>query len=232
MLRSSQNTLIVTIGVFLMTLALPAIAEETCQKWTAIALNPKNWTVPYDGFGQVVIQDNVKLQPRRIASESGTHAALALWNEKIRDTNFQLRVRYHNVKALRTPQSNSWEVFWLFFNYQANAKSPDRESEGKQTNYFIFKPNGVEFGKAWGAEQQEFLATADQPQQEFGRDYELVLTRSPHSVSASINGKNVLQYEDRKSHALYAEPGQIGLYTEDSVVQINSVEICADKKTN
>jgi len=196
-----------------------SVEPSLCRKWSPVEMTKEHWSTAYEGFGRVVTKSSIQLQPRSIASDAGTHAALVLMKNPITEKEFSLPIRYHNIKALRTPSANPWEVFWLFFNYQALAGE-------KTTNYFIFKPNGVEIGKAWGKVNQEFLASAESPKLEMGKEYELILDRHENKVSAFINGNKVLEFSDREKSKLYHQAGQIGLYSEDSEVEISSVDIC------
>lgn len=196
----------------------------TCAKWKSIPLQEAHFVKAYDGFGQIHFKNGLTLQPRSIASvANGTHAALALLNDQTLRKNFGVRVKFQNEKTFREPRANSWEVFWLFFNYQAQEK-------GKKTNYFIFKPNGVELGKAWGDVDQEFLATASSPQAKIGKGYELTLFKKDQSVQAYIDGQLVLNFAadslNNTKKTLFDEAGQIGLYSEDALVRIHQIDVC------
>jgi hypothetical protein len=210
----------------LISLIMNSPAPE-CKNWKTIPLDQKNWTASYEGFGKIHFNDGVQLHPRSIASESGTHAALTVLNEPIQSESFLTRIRYKNISQLRKPASNSWEVFWLFFNYnEGNNKVNDKE-----TNYFIFKPNGVELGKAWGETNQDFLLTHENPRLELGQEYDLILHRAKSQVDVYINNKLIMHYTDKNKKTLFDQKGSIGLYTEDAHVQISSVEICENFKT-
>lgn len=191
-----------------------------CKSWKSLSLTPQAWDVAYDGFGEVQFhQDSMLLYPKKALQKESTHAALVLSKESLSADNFMIKVSYKNEKQLRSPAANPWEVFWLFFNYQP-------EKSEKKTNYFIFKPNGTELGTASGAIEQTFLGTTSDSSAEMGVDYELILKRKNASVEAFINGKSVLRFEDKKNQ-LFSHKGPIGLYTEDSQVRINSVQICS-----
>lgn len=217
-------------------------AKTACKNWIDLQMNEKDWAIGYTGFGQLKFNQGVELEPRAIASEPGTHAALALTKLEKKYKDFVVKVKYENVRGLRSPASNTWEVFWLFFNY-------NKTSTGKTTNYFIFKPNGVELGKAWNELDQAFLWTSNKPQALFGETYDLELVKKNQTVKAYINGQLVMDYKGesngaggnararvgdhlgsaKESHSketLYDSPGQIGLYTEDAKVHVKSFSIC------
>lgn len=205
-------------SLFVVAMAIPASSEQFCKKWEQIPLTEANWKVAYDGFGKVYFQSGIQMQPRSIASEEGTHAALVLSkNENLKD--FLIKVKYENQKGLRQPSSNSWEVFWLMFNYQATGRN-------KKTNYFIFKPNGLELGKAWGKTEQDFLFTDSSTLAKNQEDYEVMLSRKGTQVKAYINEKLVMKYEDDQKKKLFNHPGKIGLYTEDADVHVKEFAIC------
>jgi hypothetical protein len=193
--------------------------EPFCAKWKMIDLGRKNWKVEYEGFGQINFNNGINLQPRSVASAAPeqTHSALALSNELYK--NFALKIKYKNVSTLRKPASNSWEVFWLMFNYRS-------DQDHKKTNYFIFKPNGIELGKAYGKVDQQFLSTDEFPKSEIGKEYELSLFKQGQNVQVFINGKSALDFKGDSKNSLFDENGHIGLYTEDAQVQISKLELC------
>jgi len=197
---------------------LNAQSKLKCEKWEQIPLDSQNWHVAYDGFGAVRFQSGVLLKPRAIASESGTHAALVLSkNEKQKD--FLVRIKYQNQKAHRLPASNSWEVFWLMFNYQASGLN-------KKTNYLILKPNGIELGKAWGKVDQEFLKTDTSFKFQFDQDILVELMKKGQRIKAVVNQKDVFEYQDKGGRKLFQTNGQFGLYTEDADVKVTEFSIC------
>ena len=158
------------------------------------------------------------MQPRSIASDAGTHAALVLSrNEVAKD--FMIRVKYQNKKALRTPSANAWEVFWLMFNYTSAGRN-------KKTNYFILKPTGVELGKAWGEVDQEFLMTDANIKVRNNEDYELIISKKGDRFMASVNEQVVMSFQDSSKKKLYDQNGKFGLYTEDADVHIRDFQIC------
>jgi hypothetical protein len=200
----------------------PSISD--CVDWKSIDLSEKNLEIVYDGFGKVTMSHGLEMQPRMIASESGTSAALTLVKGVSLGSKFGIRVRYLNVKGLRSPVSNAWEVFWLMFNYQTTKENK------KTTNYFIFKPNGVELGTAWNELDQKYLKTEEKPQAEWGKEYELELWRSGPDIQASIDKKVVLKFHDAKNE-LYSSGQSLAFYTEDAKVQVKSLELCQSPRS-
>lgn len=194
-----------------------------CQKWKKVALDEKNWSRVYDGYGKIAFEKKITLQPRTVASETNqTHAALVLLQEKQQTKDFAVRLSYQNTKTLRSPASNPWEVLWVMFNYTG-------DPQNKKTNYLILKPNGIELGKAWGLVDQEFLYTKDNPKIEIGKTYQLELIKKNNRVQAFVDDQLALDYtETDPKKKLFTGPGQIGLYTEDALVSISSFEICQE----
>ncbi len=194
--------------------------EPNCTNWKTISLNKNNWEVAYDGYGEVTFDKGLKLMPKSAFEKDKTHAALVLTKEMISAKKFAIRINYANEKQLRSPAANPWEVFWLFFNYKKG------EKDDKNTNYFIFKPNGTELGTASGQVEQSFLSSDETAKAKLGENYELKLFRINDSIQAYINGKSVMNYLD-KENKLINQDGQIGLYTEDALVKIKKVEVCS-----
>lgn len=200
-----------------------------CEKWTRVPLEPSAWEQAYDGYGRISFGKQLELSPRAPASSKKTHASLVLLKDSPKSKDFAVRVRFENVKPLRGPAANPWEVFWLMFNYV-----PD--GAHKKTNYFVFKPNGVELGTAWNEVDQAFLQTADEPRSQNGRVYEVTLYKSGQTVDAFVDGHPVLSHtatspSTSSSSAvakdlLFDHAGKIGLYTEDATVRIHEVSIC------
>ncbi len=199
----------------------PPMKEPVCISWKTINLNKNNWEVAYDGYGEVKFDQGLKLMPKSAFEKDKTHAALVLTKEMISSKKFAIRINYANEKQLRSPAANPWEVFWLFFNYKKGNK------DDKNTNYFIFKPNGTELGTASGQIEQSFLSSDETVKAKVGESYELKLFRFNDNVQAFINGKSVMSYKDG-NNKLINEDGQIGLYTEDAQVRIKKVEVCSN----
>lgn len=181
----------------------------------AIALDAANWTTVYEGYGHVTYEgSDIILQPQSATQASETHAALTLANvAKMKD--FHLVVTAETVQQLRTGSSpNTWEVFWILFNYQPTAT-------GKNANYFTLKPNGVELGTATDDIGQQFLYTGAANAQAVGVSNEYDITKQGNHVTVKVNGQMVVDY----TGAIFDTAGSIGLYCEDSEVKITSVRV-------
>lgn len=197
-------------------------------KEESIPLDAENWEVVYDGDGRVqFLNSGIFFQPRPPKHQQETVAALLVSRFTPRKNEYRLRVRYRVDRQLRPSEGASgsaprpWEVFWLFWGYQEG-----RTPTLKQTNYFIFKPNGVELGRAFEETDQIFLSTADDPRLLMGKSYELVLTRIGEQVAIEIDGQPALKFTNRSwPQALYEANGKIGLYVEDAAAIVQGVWI-------
>jgi len=109
---------------------------------------------------------------------------------------------------------NPWEVFWLFFNYNPT-------KNGKTTNYFLLKPNGVELGTAKNAVGQTFLQTGAAPAPAVGLANKIEIEKIGTRVRVWING--VLATD--KTGGIVDVAGSIGLYSEDALVRVTNVQV-------
>jgi hypothetical protein len=176
-----------------------------------------NWTVKYDGYGEVDIEDGfASLKPRPAQEHSETSAALALAGDSDwRDYSFTVQMNLQQQLRQNSPP-NQWEAGWLFFRYQSDYRS----------YYLIHKPNGLELGKLVrpGSENytpynnqvhnQVFLATTSGPPVEPGRWYDYRI---------DVRGATIQVYVDGELQITYTDPdpilsGRVGLYTEDAHV--------------
>jgi hypothetical protein len=190
--------------------------RRATQGAMTIPLTATHWTTAYDGYGDVTYdeRDGIALAPKAAASPDTTHAALSLLNNhNVR--NFRISVTANTVEQLRQNSApNAWEVFWLFFNYQPTAT-------GKDTNYFLLKPTGVELGTAHHELAQTFLYTGPASAYPIGVSNRFEIEKIGNRVTANINGQRVMDYTGN----ILDVSGQIGLYTEDARVQITDVQI-------
>ena len=176
-----------------------------------------NWTVKYDGYGEVDVEDGfASLKPRAAQEDSETSAALALAGDSDwRDYSFTVQMNLQQQLRQNSPP-NQWEAGWLFFRYQSDYRS----------YYLIHKPNGLELGKLVrpGSEgstpphnqvdNQVFLATTSGPPVEPGRWYD---------YRVDVRGATIRVYVDGEPQITYTDPdpilsGRVGLYTEDAHV--------------
>ena len=186
-----------------------------------IRINEEHWYVEYDGYGNVTFDnEKVVLEPKISTSENETHSALVLSYLQVKD--FRIRITANTVEQLRENSvPKSWEVFWIFFNYNAT------ENGNKETNYFILKPNGFEFGSAWGETEQCFVATNNEPILELDTEFEYDIVKSGLDIEIKIDRK-IIYKNTVNSNDIFDCYGSIGLYTEDAKVAVSSVEFLTD----
>lgn len=189
---------------------VPAPAPDTV---TTVA---SGWTTAYTGYGSVTYDaaSGVVLSPKVSTQPTETHAALSLANlPKMR--NFRASMTVTTEQQLRTNSApNAWEVFWLFFNYNATPT-------GKATNYFLLKPNGVELGTATHELVQTFLQTGPAPAPAIGIANKLDIEKIGTRVRVWVN--DVLAID--QAGGLLDVEGSIGLYTEDARARISKVQV-------
>ena len=174
------------------------------------------YTVEYTGYGSVHETQALHLVPKQAKSLNVTHAALAL--PKIeKSTDFDVTVVFSNDEQLRQNNPpNTWEVFWLFFNYKINANTGK-----KDCNYFILKPNGCELGTAYEELGQTFIATTNEPKNEMMRKYTLRMVKIGKRVQVYLDHKLIMDSTDER---YYDMEGDLGFYTEDAHVVVYSYD--------
>lgn len=109
---------------------------------------------------------------------------------------------------------NAWEVCWLFFNYNPT-------KTGKNTNYFILKPNGVELGTAQQRIGQTFLQTGPAPAPAIGAANKIDIEKIGTHVRIWVNGALAV---DQAGGVLDVD-GLFGLYAEDARVRVSNVQV-------
>lgn len=182
-----------------------------------IPLNDNNWSIEYDGYGTVRFEGGkLIMSPKASVKPQETHASLVLSDLKVRDFNIKMIAKTISQLRKNSPP-NPWEVLWFFFNYipVGNGK--------KQTNYFIHKTNGYEFGCAWGETDQLFISTGDNPLLNINRDYTYEILKSGSNFKIKIDGKIIFN-ESVSDDYFYNHYGYIGFYSEDAFVQVSSFE--------
>jgi hypothetical protein len=179
----------------------------------------QNWRCAYTGYGEVkteAIGSNLvmKLAPMAATSSNTTHASLVFTNASFADQIIELDVR--TVAQLRQGTApNPWEVAWLAFR-----------ASNDSFYYFVFKPNGIELGKAIDSatlNQQFFLVTAGSPKLTIGQWNHWKIQMQGTRITVWIDGIQVADYVDSKEPLL--QSGAVGLYTEDAYVQFDNVKI-------
>ena len=166
-----------------------------------------DWTVKYDGYGEVGVENGAAvLSPRAAERPVETHAALALAGDPgLRDYSFRTRMKFDEQLRQNSPP-NTWETGWVFFRYVAEDRS----------YYLAHKTNGLELGKLVPPKGtgQVFLVTKPAPPARPGRWYDYRI---------DVEGPTIRVYVDGKLRIAYTDPdpipkGRVGLYTEDARV--------------
>ena len=187
---------------------------EACPKdFKEIALSPQLWQTEYSGYGHVEFSPSINeilMSPKPARSPQSTHASLVLSKFSL-PNDFELIVEYKNNQALRSVNPNTWEVFWLFFQYR-------KEQDGtKSTNYVIAKPNGMELGKAYGEVEQVYVKTVDSPKATFNQWHQLRIKKHQQALKVLFDQQQAF---DTNMQDLFTHEGFIGLYSEDASVTI------------
>lgn len=183
---------------------------------TTVPTTSSSWLTAYNGYGSVTYSatSGIVLSPKVSTQPTETHAALTLANlPKMR--NFRASMIVTTEQQLRLNSApNAWEVFWLFFNY-----NPTRY--GKNTNYFILKPNGVELGTATKQIGQTFLQTGPAPAPAIGLANKIDIEKVGTRVRIWVNG---VLTTDQVGGVLDVD-GSLGLYSEDARVRVTNVKV-------
>jgi Cys-rich repeat protein len=190
----------------------------TTSTLPAISLAASFWSTVFDGYGFIIYDavNGIQMAPKASTQPSETHATLTLAQiPALKD--FHLTATATTQKQLRTGSTpNTWETFWIFFNYQPT-------QSGKNTNYFVLKTNGVELGTATDVIGQQFLATGGTTAKAVGVANDFDIVKIGNHVTVKINGQTAVDY----TGALFDVAGSIGLYSEDAQVLITSVRVTA-----
>ncbi len=171
------------------------------------------WVIAWDGYGTVKIENGaLMMAPKASTSPSETHSALVrAGSQSWGDYTYNLKM--NTVEQLRIGSApNHWEVGWITFRHQDNSRF----------YYFIFKPNGIELGKALGNDQQAFFVTESSPRLQLNKwnNYKIVLQGA--NIKVYIDGTLVANYTDTNNPFL---TGGIGLYNEDAKVYYDDVKV-------
>lgn len=185
-----------------------------------------HWYLYWAGYGTVGTKPvngdlAMQLQPARATQADETHSALlttmAVFTDHLLDLDVrtvkQLRVERRGRRWVSTP--NPWEVAWVLWR----VVNPDN------FYYFMVKPNGAELGKVQDGVQY-FLATTDSPKLTIGAWDRWTIQAQQNRFSIWVNGEWVMDYTD-PDMTLTAQPGAVGLYSEDASVQFDNVRVTA-----
>ena len=186
--------------------------SDNLRRWSDL-----DWTVAYDGYGEVGVEDgSASLRPATSERPLETHAALALaGSPKWGDYTFETRMKLQKQLRQNSPP-NEWEAGWILFRYMGEARS----------YYLAHKTNGIELGKLVPpeGEGQIFLVTKSEPRAVPGRWYDYRI---------EVRGANIKVYVDDKLEIDYTDPnpiprGSVGLYTEDAHVRFQQPTVTDD----
>lgn len=181
------------------------------------------WYVRYDGYGGVGVRTSSTdtkyhyQKPMASAAPGETHASMVLSTKTFAGVDMSLRQQ--TAKQLRTGSApNPWEVAWVVWGYR----------DDSHFYYFVFKPNGIELGKAHpgypGA--QRFLYTAPNPRMSIGEWDKVRVRQVGATIDVWVDGVRVVKgFVDSPGPAgdrPYTR-GRIGMYNEDSSVRFDNV---------
>lgn len=198
----------------------PAPTESPISAPTPVKVSTaaSAWTTQYNGYGSVTYDQTagIVLSPQVSTQPSETHAALTLANLPAM-RNFRASMVVTTEQQLRVNSApNPWEVFWLFFNYNSTRY-------GKNTNYFLLKPNGVELGVATDQVGQQFLQTGPAPAPAIALANKFDIEKIDGRVRIWINGALAVD----QANGVLDVAGSIGLYSEDARVRVTDVQVTA-----
>jgi hypothetical protein len=184
-----------------------------------------DWETIYDGGGFISFDasQGIVLEPKQVNLPKETRSSLILSKATLRHPvrNFEAVVKITTERQLRQMYPNAWEVFWFFFNYNSTRDG------SKETNYLIFKPNGLELGIATGDIDQVQLATTNSPSITVGIPHILKIRKLDESVQTYVDGALVFEYKppSKTKKVLLDRAGSIGIYTEDARIHVHSVSL-------
>lgn len=162
--------------------------------------------------------DDIVLDSKKIPkSAQETFSDLVVLQRLHPTTNFQIHLDFKVLKQYRI-SANPWESFWIFWSYNKDSLNL------KYTNYLIFKPNGLEIGKAYKEISQDFIYTDTKTKIELEKWYTVDLEFVNDELIIQIDGKKI-HIEKNKILQCYRLPGRIGLYTEDARVLIKNFKL-------
>jgi hypothetical protein len=219
MLHSTTFHLVIIVGALVLSSGILLfgggqllLSQEWAEEWSGSdnlrGWSDLEWTVAYDGYGEVGVENgSASLNPATSERPLETHAALALaGGPNWRDYTLEARMNLQQQLRQNSPP-NGWEAGWLLFRYMGEARS----------YYLIHKTNGIELGKLVPpkGEGQIFLVTKHEPRAVPGRWYDYRI---------EVRGANIKVYIDDKLEIDYTDPnpilrGGVGLYTEDAHVR-------------
>lgn len=167
---------------------------------------------------QLAFSDVYRLRTETALKADQTHADLIILPRLHPTTDFVIQFDFKLIKQNRKLNPNPWESFWIFWSY--NKESHKK----KRTNYLAFKKNGLELGKASEWIAQNFIWTDESFKIETAVWYKVVLTFKNKNLQIEINNKE-FKISNELISKTYTNPGRIGLYAEDSEVEIKNYSL-------
>ncbi len=172
------------------------------------------WFVNYAGFGGIAVEQSrsrvLALKPKASTRASETHAAQVVSRQRFGD--FDMTLRLHTARQLRTPRPRAWEVAWVLWHYL----------DDNHFYYLVLKPTGWEIGKADPAYPggQRYLVTQDEIRFPTGRWHDVRIRQEGSTMTVWANGRKLRTLTDTRAPYL---SGRMGLYTEDAYVHFDNV---------
>ena len=163
-------------------------------------------------FLMITKKPTYTLKTKTAVTADQTYSDLILLPDLNPSTNFHAHFEFNILKQHRKINPNPWESLWFFWSYQKQT------GDNKNTNYLVFKTNGLELGKAFGITDQTFLWTTDIVHFEIGKSYIVDMDFTNDILQIRIN--NLLFTPPAILKNTFLTGGNIGLYSEDADVQI------------
>ena len=156
-----------------------------------------------------------KLTTQTALKADQTFADLIILPKLHPTTDFQVQFEFKVIKQNRQPNPNPWESFWIFWSYNKE------DLNKKRTNYLAFKSNGLELGQAFDLVGQKFIWTDESFKIQTAVWYKVILSFNNNNLLLKINDQE-FKIPKKLISQTYTNPGRIGLYAEDSEVEIKN----------
>ncbi|GEM_PF-5828256 len=165
-----------------------------------------------------IILDSAKIPTRK----DETFSKLLLSKEACKTFYLDMEVRL--LKQYRPKSPNPWESLWLFWDFRwvpgdvvadhQLSVSANLQNSQKDTQYFLLKPSGWEWGRAFGEKEQDFYMTYSGARWPLFGGLRLIFSRQNQKISVRVNHQ---EWSWRTIQELKT-PGHIGFYVEDAKV--------------
>lgn len=172
------------------------------------------WRVGYTGYGTVRISEEggrrfLTGAPRAATAPEATHAFVVLGPRVAPPYRLEADVRTRRQLRQNSPP-NTWEVGWVVWGYE----------DDDNMHYFAPKTNGWEIGRVVGG-RQEILYADEDVRFDIGIWHRVdLLIREDGTISVHVNGDHLVDYTSEPS-----SPGDIGLYSEDALVDFDNIRV-------